>query len=118
MTRAEFSQKTKLSAWKRTGGICECGCGQPFGKHPKERPEYHHRVEAAIGGDNSLENCQCIRADCHSAITSKVSAPRVAKARRGEKERMGLKRKPIRPLPGSKGSKWKQKIGGKWEKRD
>lgn len=93
MTRAEFSQKTKLAAWKRADGICECGCGQPFGKHPKERPEYHHRVEAALGGENCLENCMAIRADCHAGITAKDSAPRVAKARRGEKGRRGLTRK-------------------------
>ncbi|MDD9726096.1 HNH endonuclease signature motif containing protein [Roseovarius sp. SK2] len=90
MTRAEFTMKTKRAAWDRAGGVCECGCGQPFGKHPKERPEYHHRVEAAIGGDNSLDNCWCIRSDCHRAITSNVSAPRAAKVRREDKRQRGL----------------------------
>ena len=98
MTRAEFTMKTKRAAWDRADGVCECGCGQPFGKHPKERPEYHHRVEAAIGGDNSLDNCWCIRADCHSAITSNVSAPRAAKVRREGKRQRGMT-KPKRKMP-------------------
>lgn len=116
MSRAEFSLKTKRAAFERAAGTCECGCGRTFGKHPAERPEYHHRVEAAIGGGNDLENCWCIRADCHKAITAQVSAPRAAKVRREGKRQNGLSA-PKRRLPGSKGSGWKQKVGGGWEKR-
>lgn len=117
MTRAEFSAKTRKAAWDRAGGTCECGCGRAFGKHPKERPEYHHRVEAALGGDASLENCWCIRADCHAAITAQVSAPRAAKVRRETKRQTGTGRTK-RALPGSKDSRWKAKVGGGWERRE
>jgi len=97
--RAEFSLKTKQAAYQRAGGRCECGCERTFGKHPKERPEYHHRVEAILEGGNDLDNCWCIRADCHAAITANVSAPRAAKVRREDKRQTGLTR-PKRKIPG------------------
>lgn len=90
MTRREFSLATKKAAKERAGDTCECGCGRPFGDHPKERPEYHHAIEAYKGGDNSLENCLCIRVDCHAAITATESAPGAAKVRREDKRRAGL----------------------------
>lgn len=98
MTRQEFPQSVRKAAWVRANGSCECGCGRLFGSHPKERPEYHHRIEAALGGDNSLENCLCIRADCHKAITAAESAPKAAKVRREDKRRRGLEA-PKRKIP-------------------
>jgi hypothetical protein len=111
MTRAEFPQKVRKAAWDRANGFCECGCGRPFGTHPKERPEYHHRVEAYKGGDASLENCLCIRTDCHAVITATESAPGAAKVRREDKRRARLEA-PKRKLPGGKKSPWKLKVGG------
>ena len=111
MPRAEFSLATKIAAYERADGICECGCGQPFGEHPKERPEYHHRVEAALGGGNDLENCRCVRVDCHLKITASVSAPRVAKVRREKKRRKGWSAKK-RLIPGSKGTGIRKPING------
>ncbi len=72
-------------------GFCECGCDQPFGNHPKTRPEYHHNIEDAIRPDNSLENCLCIRYDCHKAITAQ-RAPVLAKVRREDNRRKGITR--------------------------
>ena len=117
MSRAEFSLKTKQAAFERAAGTCECGCGRAFGKHPRERPEYHHRIEAALGGGNDLDNCWCIRADCHAAITAQVSAPRAAKVRREGKRQKNLTAR-TRLLPGSKKSGWKQTITGGWERRN
>lgn len=93
MSRREFSQKTMKAAYERSGGICECGCGRPFGEHPKERPEYHHIIEAGLGGGNGVDNCLCVRADCHKAITATDSAPKMAKVRRETRRRKGLTRK-------------------------
>ena len=119
MTRREFSPKTKVAAFERAAGICECGCGRKFGNHPKERPVYDHIVPDALGGDNTLENCAAIRADCHAVRTNGRDGDiaKVAKAKRGERQRMGVERQK-NPLPGGKGSKWKQKIGGGWVRRD
>lgn len=98
MTRSEFSVKTKKAAWDRAGGYCECGCGRPFGKHPKTRPHYDHIQPCNLGGNNSLDNCRAIRVDCHQAKTAGEDIPRIAKARRGEAEMRGLTR-PKRKLP-------------------
>jgi len=90
MTRLEFPQSVRKAAWQRADGRCECGCGLHFDlNHPKGCPEYHHRIEAYLGGDNSLDNCLCIRKDCHAVITATESAPRAAKVRREEKRRTG-----------------------------
>ena len=111
MTRAEFSVKVRKAAWDRAGGICECGCGQPFGTHPKERPEYHHRIEAYLGGDASLENCMCIRSDCHAVITATESAPKAAKVRREDRRQKGLQGRKA-TIPGSRGSGWRKPLHG------
>jgi len=89
MSRAEFSVATQKAAYARADGICECGCEQPFTEHPKGRPEYDHAIEDALRADNSLENCQCIRYDCHK-IKTKERAPVLAKVRREENRRMGI----------------------------
>ena len=112
MTRREFSQATRKAAWKRASGTCECGCGQPFDlNHPKGCPEYHHRIEAVLGGGNDLDNCMCIRRDCHAVITAKESAPKAAKVRREDKRRTGTDARKAR-IPGSKGSGLRKRMDG------
>jgi len=112
MNRREFPQSVRKAAWMRAAGTCECGCGQPFDlDHPKGCPEYHHRIEAVLGGSNDLENCMCIRRDCHAAITAKDSAPKAAKVRREDKRRLGLQAHKA-SIPGSRESKWKRRIDG------
>jgi 5-methylcytosine-specific restriction protein A len=116
--RQEFSQKTRKAAWERADGTCECGCERPFDlNHPLGCPDYHHRIEAISGGDNSLDNCMCIRRDCHKAITATESAPKAAKIRREDKRKLGFEAQK-RTIPGSKASGWKAKVGGGWERRE
>lgn len=115
--RAEFPLKVRKAAWDRANGICECGCGRAFGKHPKERPHYDHIIPAKLDGAATLDNCRAIRVDCHEAKTSTEDMPRIKKVRREDKRREGLTA-PKRKLPGSKNSPWKAKIGGGWERRD
>jgi 5-methylcytosine-specific restriction protein A len=86
--RAEFSKKTKLAAWERCGGRCECGCGQKI----LGVPEYHHKVAAALGGSNDLDNCQVLVKRCHRLITSEETVPAVSKAVRGFEKRIGARR--------------------------
>ena len=117
--RREFPQKVKKAAYKRSGGICECGCGRPFTDHPKERPVYDHILPDGLWGPPTLENCAAIRSCCHDIKTFKKGGDitKIAKAKRGERDRQGLKPKKA-TLPGSKGGKWKAKIGGGWVRRD
>jgi hypothetical protein len=63
--RQEFSKKTKLEAWERAGGHCECGCGQKiYGD-----AQYHHILAAELGGLNDLRNCMVMKPKCHDRIT-------------------------------------------------
>lgn len=114
--RLEFSMKTKKAAWERANGVCECGCKRTFGKHPKERPNYDHRIPAKLGGDASLENCAVIRVDCHDAKTTTEDIPRIVKVRREDNRMRGMKAKTPQ-IAGSKLSGWKRKIDGTVVKR-
>lgn len=87
-SRLEFSRATKEAAYERCKGKCELCC-MPF---DNRTPEYHHEIEAAMGGDNSLENCQVLCPKCHGLITRTVSAPRVAKVKRIEAKRKGWRK--------------------------
>jgi 5-methylcytosine-specific restriction endonuclease McrA len=87
MTRSEFSKSTKLAAWERCGGYCEdCG-GKIF------TAEYDHIVPCAIGGTNDLDNCRVLCRRCHRAKTSAVDVPQIAKSRRINEKRAGVRRR-------------------------
>lgn len=117
MTRShkdEFSKATKLAAWQRSKGRCECGCGVKI--IPGDGPEYDHRIEVALGGDNTVENCVVMRKRCHDAKTRK-RRPAIDKTRRTIETAIRARVKRSRPIPGSKASGWKHKMNGNWERR-
>lgn len=87
--RQEFSKLTRNRAFERAQGRCECGCGLKI----QGTPEYHHRIEAAVGGDASLENCQVLDPKCHRRITREETVPAVTRAKRLEEKRLGLRTK-------------------------
>lgn len=65
MSRREFSRKTRAQAFTRCGGRCEkCSAHLKVGEG-----EYDHILEAALGGDNSLDNCQVLCVPCHREKT-------------------------------------------------
>lgn len=105
--RAEFSKATKLSAWERCGGRCECGCQLKI-----ITPEYDHfPVPAALGGSNDLENCRVLDRKCHRRITAQKDVPAIAKSQRGFEKRAGIRRTK-RPFPKRpKDQQW----GRSWE---
>ena len=86
--RSEFTKQTKLEAWQRADGHCE-GCGQAFGER---RPEYDHQKSAAMGGDNSLENCKVLCPKCHRAKTLIEDMPTIWKSNAIREKRAGLRR--------------------------
>lgn len=97
MSRQEFSKAVKLAAWERCGGRCECGC------HLKiiGSPEYHHAVPAALGGDNSLDNCRVLDKKHHRQITAEKDIPEISKSDRIFEKRIGVRksRHPMRKAP-------------------
>jgi hypothetical protein len=86
-------------------------CNFPFGV----AVQYDH-ADAIDNQNVSLENCQCLCVTCHAYKTAKIDIPKHAKAKRRYDKHNGIKTK-TRPMPGSRSSGWKQKIGGGWEKR-
>ncbi len=86
--RREFSKATKKAAWERADGLCDI-CKQDFADRTAE---YHHHLEAALGGSNELENCQVLCPPCHRYITTATSIPRTSKVRRILEKRAGLRR--------------------------
>ena len=114
MSRLEFTKAVKAAAFQRCNGICECGCGVKI--IAGDGPEYDHRIEAALGGDNSLENCVVLRARCHRAKTSS-RAGTLAKVKRTAEKNAGIRKAKGRPLPGTKASGFKKKMDGSVERR-
>jgi hypothetical protein len=117
MSRDEFPVSVRKAAYARAGGICECGCGQPFTDHPKERPHYDHDLPDFLGGVNDLENCKVLRVCCHQVKTYGKDMGMIKKVRRGQKDRANLKAIKA-AIPGSRGSKFKKKINGEVVRRD
>jgi 5-methylcytosine-specific restriction endonuclease McrA len=98
MPRAEFSKSTRLQAFSRCGGNCE-QCLQKL----ITPPDYHHIIEAAIGGSNDLENCKVLCRKCHRVITSTESIPQVSRSTRIFEKRAGVRTK--RPF-GKRADPW------------
>jgi 5-methylcytosine-specific restriction protein A len=111
--RAEFDRKTKAAAFARAKGCCE-NCGA---KLSPGNTEYHHEIEAAEGGDNSLKNCRVLCKTCHGVVTRKVSIPRVAKIRRQRDKHTGAKRS-ASPMPCGRNSPYKKRMDGTLVWRD
>lgn len=86
--RREFSKSTKLAAFERSGGRCECGCNQPI----LGTPEYDHITPAAIGGSNDLDNCRVMAKRCHRVKTSE-NRPEIDKTRRVLEKRAGVRKR-------------------------
>jgi 5-methylcytosine-specific restriction protein A len=110
--RLEFSKRTKLEAWTRANGHCEeCTAKLSTGQF-----EYHHILEATMGGDNGLRNCKVLCRTCHGIITGSRS-PVIAKSNRQRNKHIGISKQSSRPFPGGKASPFKRKITGEVVKR-
>ena len=95
MNRREFTAKIKVAAFKRSGGICECGCGQ---KLMAGKIQYDHRIADAMGGEPTLENCEVLTKGCHDLKTHKLDIPTIAEAKRREAAHIGATAKSARPI--------------------
>ena len=88
MKRLEFSAKTKDQAAQRAGGKCQA-CGLPFAG---KAMHFDHILPAALGGEPTLANCQCLCEPCHKEKTGKEDVPRIRKADRQRRAAAGIKR--------------------------
>ncbi len=88
--RQEFSKATKLAAWDRCQGRCECGCGHKI----IGTPEYdHYPIPASLDGPATLENCRVMQKRCHRVRTATVDVPEIAKSQRIHEKRIGARTK-------------------------
>src|SRR5262245_53204030 len=86
--RAEFSNTTKLAAWKRAAGKCEqCGA-LLMGKFA-----YDHVNPCAFDGDNGLDNIAVLCLGCHGTKTAQHDIPAIAKSNRIRLRHAGIRRK-------------------------
>lgn len=112
--RDEFPESVKRAAWARCGGRCECGCLLTI----RGTPIYdHYPVPATLGGPGTLDNCRVLDPKCNAYITPKIDIPAIAKSKRIEATRLGLRPKRGRPMPGSKRSGLKKKMNGEVVRR-
>lgn len=109
--RSEFTQKTRLMAWRRSGGHC-VSCGKKI--RTGDGPEYDHRVSCKKGGTNDLSNCDVLCKHCHSLKTNGPDSKDHAKINREEKRAAKAQAK----RPGFRGWRkfdgtivWKQRAG-------
>lgn len=82
----EFSGKVRKQALARCGALCEwtdegretrCGVElRPGGVH------YDHVMPQALGGENTLGNCQCLCPTHHKLKTARDDVPRIRHADR------------------------------------
>jgi 5-methylcytosine-specific restriction enzyme A len=94
--RAEFSKATKLAAFERCKGRCECGCGFKI----IGGVEYdHYPVPASLGGSNDLSNCRVLMKKHHRQITAEVDQPALSKSQRIYEKRAGVRKPKGRPFP-------------------
>lgn len=114
MKRQEFSTRVRDEAYQRCGGKCEsCGADLAPGRY-----QFDHIVPAGLGGAATLENCAVLCRNCHSNKTHNVDRPRMAKADRGRKKHLGIKKLRGQPMPGTKASGWKRLMSGEWVRRE
>lgn len=101
MNRREFSAKTKAQAFERAGGLCE-ECTARLGPG---NVHYDHRIPDALGGENTLDNCQCLCTACHSRKTTKEDVPNISRAKRVNRKHIGAvkakKKMPYRRFDGT-----------------
>jgi 5-methylcytosine-specific restriction protein A len=104
--RHEFSAKVKAQAALRANGHCE-GCTRKLlaGDY-----HYDHNTPDAMGGDATLENCKVLCRSCHSIKTTKTDVPQIAKAKRRERKRFGIRKRST--FACSRDSAFKKKIDG------
>lgn len=110
---AAIPTRVKDRVFQRAGERCQ-GCGRKLA--PGDRWDADHIRALTLGGEHRESNLQCLCEWCHKPKTAQDMAIKSAAYRKRAKH-IGAKPKAKRPMPGSRNSPWKAKIGGGWERR-
>lgn len=104
---AKIPDRVKLRIWERTGGICHIAKRKILAG---EAYDFDHIVALCNGGEHRENNLAPALRDKHREKTAADVAER-AKIDRIRKRHLGIK-KPSRPFPGAKSSRFKVKLSG------
>ena len=105
--RREFPRKVKLIAFQRCHGKCEkCEVPLSVGHFI-----YDHIIAWELSRDSSVDNCQVVCSNCDAPKTAKDQTV-IAKSNRVRDNHIGARNPSRHPLPGSRRSPFKMKIGG------
>lgn len=115
MTKRRMSTTRRARIFAAADGLCHI-CGQRI-DGTRDLWDAEHVIPIEISGDDSDGNLRPAHRSCHRKKTATEDAPTIAKAKRVHAKHTGA-HKTRNPLPGSKGSGWKQKVGGGWVRRD
>lgn len=132
MTRKNFTAKTKLAAWKRSGGGCEVHLMDEDIKHlfapscDNTAAELDHRVADILDGEPTLENAAYLCRSCHKIKTKSDATYRakrnkhsVNKSRPKKEKRAGRKLQgPSLQSRGFDNTIWKRTVSGKVIRRE
>lgn len=108
MTR-RMSTTRRLRIFEAAEGRCHI-CGAKI-DGTKERWEAEHVIPLAAGGTDDDDNIRPAHAKCHAGKTTK-DRKTIAKVNRVRAKHHGAARPARNPIPGSKSSRWKRKVGG------
>ena len=103
----------RLRVFERFGGIC-CECTV---KIRGRRWVCDHRKAIVNGGANRESNLGPIHEACDRTIKTPADVAEKKVNNRVRSKHLGLKKRKGPPMPGSRDSKFKHKIGGRWERR-
>lgn len=104
--------RVRLRVFLKFGGVC-CECGV---KISGKRWICDHRTAIINGGENRERNLGPIHEVCDKTKTAADVATKKIDNRVRSKH-LGIKKRKGRPMPGSRASGIKMKIGGGWERR-
>ncbi len=113
--RRSWTMLRKAAVFQAHGGICHL-CGEKI-DGTRERWDLEHIIAIARGGADDESNVAPAHVDCHKPKTAE-DRRLMAKEARVKAKHIGAKPQPKRRLPGGKGSGWRAKVGGGWERRE
>lgn len=105
--------RVKLRVFDSTGGICS-GCFRKI--LGGMRWICDHKLALINGGENRESNLQPLCLLCNLSKTA-VDVAQKSKTARVRLKHLGVRTRKGRPMPGSRDSPFKAKIGGGWERR-
>lgn len=106
--------RVRLRVWDKAKGHCQI-CTRKI--LTGERWVADHVIAIINGGANRETNLQLICDWCDRKIKTPADSAEKSKTYEKRSAHLGLKKSKGRPMPGSKASPYKQKIGGGWVDR-